>query len=98
MFIITLILTEKKSQAKDFMAAHNEWISKGFDDGLFLLVGSLKPQAGGSILAVAESRELIETRIAEDPFVREGIAKAHIQQVSPARTDARLSFLQESVS
>lgn len=94
MFIITLTLTDKKSPAKEYMAAHNEWISNGFAEGIFLLVGSLKPQGGGSILAIAESRELIETRIAEDPFIREGIALAHIQEVSPARTDARLSFLQ----
>ncbi|WP_394199251.1 hypothetical protein [Litoreibacter albidus] len=33
-----------------------------------------------------------------DPFVREGIATAQIQEVSPARTDQRLSFLKAAVA
>ncbi len=97
MFIITLNLTEKKSNAKEFMAAHNEWIAQGFEDGVFLVVGSLKPQAGGAIIAIANDRNQVAERVAADPFVREGIAIPHIQEVVPARTDARLSFLQDAV-
>lgn len=93
MYIITLSLTEKKNKAAEYMAAHNEWIANGFDDGAFLLVGSLKPQSGGAILAVASSRDQLEERVAADPFVAEGIATPHIQEVAPARTDTRLAFL-----
>lgn len=93
MYIITLNLTEKKSKAAEYMAAHNEWIAKGFDDGAFLVVGSLKPQGGGAILAVANNRAQLEERLAADPFVAEGIATPHIQEVAPGRTDARLAFL-----
>lgn len=98
MFIITLTLTEKKSLAGDFMADHNAWIAKGFADGAFVLVGGLKPQGGGAIIAVADSREQVAARVAEDPFVREGIAAAEIQEVGPARTDTRLSFLMEQAA
>lgn len=93
MYIITLDLTDKRTEAPAHMAAHNAWIAQGFEDGVFLLVGSLKPQGGGAILAVAEDRADLEARVAADPFVREGIATPHIQHVAPARTDARLSFL-----
>lgn len=95
MYFITLALTEKKDQAPQHMAAHNEWIAKGFDEGAFLLTGSLKPQGGGAILAVAQDLALLSERIAADPFVREGIVTANIQQIAPGRTDARLMFLKD---
>ena len=66
MYIITLSLTEKKSEAAAHMAAHNEWIAQGFEDGVFLLVGSLKPQGGGAILATSDDRSEIEDRLATD--------------------------------
>lgn len=98
MFIITLSLTGLKSKAPDFMAAHNAWIARGFEDGVFLLVGGLKPQGGGAILASGTDKTSIEGRVSEDPFVAEGIATAHIQEVAPARTDPRLSFLANTAS
>lgn len=95
MYIITLNLTEKKADAPAHMADHNAWIAQGFEDGVFLVVGSLKPQGGGAILAVAEDITDLEARVAADPFVSKGIATPHIQQIAPARTDARLSFLKD---
>ncbi len=98
MYIITLTLTEQKSKAPDFMAAHNAWIAQGFEDGVFLLVGGLKPQGGGAILANGTDISSIEKRVAEDPFVAAGIAVPQIQEVAPARTDPRLSFLSDAAS
>lgn len=94
MFIVTLTLTEKKTEAAAFMAAHNDWLAEGFAAGAFLLAGSLRPQGGGAILAGPQDRAALEARIAADPFVQEGIALPHIQEVAPARTDPRLSALQ----
>ena len=96
MYIVTLTLTENKSKAPDFMAAHNDWIAQGFSDGVFLLVGSLKPQGGGAILAASADMASLEHRVAQDPFVREGIAVPQIQEVAPGRTDPRLAFLADS--
>ncbi len=79
--------------AADYMAAHNDWIARGFDDGVFLIVGSLKPDGGGAIIAHGGDRKQIEERIAADPFVRENIVSAEIQEFTPMRADARLSFL-----
>ncbi len=98
MYIITLTLTDKKSKAADFMAAHNDWIAGGFEDGVFLFVGSLKPQPGGVLLAAGIDRASLEQRVAMDPFVREGIAEPHIQELTPGRTDARLSFLKDGLA
>jgi len=93
MFIIYLKLTGNKSRAPEFLEAHNNWIAQGVSDGVFLVVGSLRPQGGGAIVAHGEDRPGIEARIMNDPFVREGIVAPEIQEVAPVRTDERLSFL-----
>lgn len=98
MYTITLTLTTQKSKAPDFMVEHNAWIARGFDDGVFLLVGSLKPQGGGAILATGTDLASLEKRVAEDPFVQEGIAIPHIQELSPWRTDPRLAFLTDGAA
>ena len=61
MFIITLRFADK-TKAPQFMDGHNAWIKRGFDDGIFLLVGHLQPNAGGAIIAGNSSRADIEGR------------------------------------
>jgi len=92
MFIITLRFADKP-KAPQFMDGHNAWIKRGFDDGVFLLVGGLQPNAGGAIIADNGSRADIETRVQEDPFVTEGVVNADILEIAPGRTDGRLAFL-----
>jgi uncharacterized protein YciI len=75
------------------MAGHQEWIKRGFDDGVFLLVGSLKPNAGGGILAHNISLADLQNRVNDDPFVTEEIVSAEIFEVAPAKADRRLAFL-----
>lgn len=93
MFVITLRFADK-TKAPQFMDGHNAWIKRGFDDGVFLLAGSLRPSAGGAILAHHASAEEIAARVQEDPFVAEGIVSAEILTITPGRTDERLAFLQ----
>ena len=92
MFVVFLKFADK-SKAAASMEAHNQWIAKGFDDGVFLTVGSLQPNAGGAILANGLDRDALDARLAEDPFVAEGVVTPETFEISPARTDPRLEFL-----
>ncbi|MCA0317925.1 MAG: hypothetical protein LCH88_07630 [Proteobacteria bacterium] len=92
MFIATLKFADR-SRASQFMEGHNNWLRRGFDDGVFLLAGSLQPGLGGVILANNLSKAEFETRVQEDPFVVEGVVTAEILDVAPARADERLAFL-----
>jgi len=92
MFIITLRFADK-AKAPPLMDGHNAWIRRGFDDGVFLLVGGLAPSAGGAIIAHGVSREAVEARVQDDPFVAEGVVTAEILEIAPGRTDERLTFL-----
>ena len=93
MFIVFLKFAEKKDRAGLFMDDHKAWIKRGFDEGVFLLVGGLQPNAGGGILAHNTVRADLEARVQADPFVVEGIVAAEIIEIEPARADERLSFL-----
>ena len=93
MFIVLLKFSGNKAKAPDLMDSHTAWLARGFQDGVFLLAGSLKPNLGGGILAHAATRAELEHRIAEDPFVAQDIVSAEILELAPTRADARLSFL-----
>ncbi|MCK0101399.1 hypothetical protein [Pseudohalocynthiibacter sp. F2068] len=93
MFVILLKFSDYKSRAGQFMQGHNEWIKRGFDDGVFSLVGSLQPNLGGGILAHNTSLPDLERRVQEDPFVAENIVTAEILEITPSRTSEQLAFL-----
>lgn len=93
MFIVLLKFSNNKGQAGQFMDGHNAWLKRGFDDGVFLVAGSLQPNQGGGIMAHGTSREELENRVNEDPFVAEDVVTAEIMEITPAKADERLSFL-----
>jgi len=93
MFIVLLRFSDNKARAGQFMEGHKEWIRRGFDDGLFVMAGSLQPSRGGMLLATGASRAELEARVNADPFVVERVVEAEILEVAPSRADPRLAFL-----
>ena len=93
MFIVLLKFSDNKSQAGEFMDGHNQWLGRGFDDGVFLLAGSLQPGLGGGIVAHNTSLPDLQNRVNDDPFVAENVVTAEIVEITPAKSDARLEFL-----
>ncbi|MCT7374839.1 YciI family protein [Chelativorans salis] len=93
MFVVLLRFSKNKAQAPQFMEGHKAWIQRGIEDGVFLVVGSLQPNAGGAILAHATSLPELQARVNEDPFVAENVVGTEILEITPNRTDERLSFL-----
>jgi uncharacterized protein YciI len=93
MFVVLLKFSSNKAQAGQFMEGHKEWIKRGFDDGVFLLVGNLQPSLGGGIVAHNTSLPELQSRVNNDPFVAENVVSAEILAIAPSRTDERLKFL-----
>ena len=93
MFIVTLRFSTDNGQAGSFMESHKAWIDRGVQDGVFLLVGSLKPNLGGAILAHNLSLTDLQHRVDEDPFVEHGVVRAEILEIAPSKLDQRLQFL-----
>ncbi len=93
MFIVLLKFSDNKGQADQFMEGHNGWIKRGFDDGIFLLAGSLQPNLGGGIVAHNTSLSDLQSRVNDDPFVTENVVSAEILEIEAKKADERLSFL-----
>lgn len=93
MFIVLLRFSSNKDQASRFMEGHKEWIKRGFDDGAFLLAGSLQPNLGGGIVAHNASLSDLQSRVKADPFVAENVVSAEIIEITPSKADERLTFL-----
>jgi uncharacterized protein YciI len=93
MFIVQLKFSTNKTAAPEFMAAHNEWIAQGFDDGVFQCVGSLVPAAGGALLAIGKNRAELEARINEDPFVQNKVVDVELIEIDVKKTIPSLAIL-----
>ena len=93
MFVVLLKCSSNKAQAGQFMEGHKAWIKRGFDDGVFLLVGNLQPSVGGGIVAHGTSLSDLQSRVNNDPFVAENVVSAEILEIAPSRADERLNFL-----
>jgi len=93
MFIVLLKFSENKGQAGQFMEGHNAWVKHGFDDGVFLVAGSLQPSQGGAIVAHNTTLLELQTRVNNDPFVAENVVSAEVLEITPGKTDERLAFL-----
>lgn len=93
MFVVLLRFSEDKKRAPELMDGHNAWLRSGFDDGVFVLAGSLQPGMGGGIVAHDTSLEDLQTRVNEDPFVVAQVVSAEILEIAVAKTDSRLDFL-----
>ncbi|MEZ5702520.1 MAG: YciI family protein [Burkholderiaceae bacterium] len=93
MHIIKLHFSARKVDAPQWMAAHNAWLDAGFSDGVFLAAGSLEDGSGGCILAAQQTRDLVEARVAQDPFVMHGVVTPEITSFKPGRTQPALASL-----
>mgnify|MGYP001258155661 CR=1 FL=1 len=91
--VILLKFSDNKAKAGEYMDGHNEWIKRGFDERVFLLVGSLQPNLGGSVIAHNTSLAELQARVNNDPFVAQNVVRAEILEIEPKKADERLSFL-----
>lgn len=95
LFIVLLKFSDNKAKASQFMEGHKAWIQRGFEEGVFLMAGSLQPGLGGTIMAHKTSLPDLENRVNADPFVAEKIVSADILEITPSLTDPRLAFLKD---
>jgi len=93
MYIVLLRFSDNKPQAAQYMQGHNDWIAKGFAEGVFLVSGSLQPNQGGAVIAHGITREDLEERLTRDPFVAENVVTAEILEITPAKASEQMQFL-----
>jgi len=95
MYIILLRFSRNRQAAADHMAGHKAWLAKGFEDGAFLMAGSIGPGQGGAVIARGASLEAVEEIVKSDPFVREDVVEAEILAFAASAARDDLRFLLE---
>lgn len=93
MFIILLKFSDNRDNAGKFMEDHKAWLKRGFDDGFFLLAGSLQEKSGGGIIAHQISLSNLQDFIDTDPFVVERVVSAEVIELTPTKAATQLEFL-----
>lgn len=82
------------SGAGKYIEDHKAWPQRGFDNGFFLLSGSLQEKSGGVIISNKVSLSVLQEFVNEDPFVKWEKVNAEIIQITPNKFIPELAFLQ----
>jgi uncharacterized protein YciI len=80
MFIINLHYLVPLEQLDAYMTGHVKFLNSYYRQNVFLTSGRKVPRTGGVILAHAESNEILEQIMAEDPFCKHGLAEVTITE------------------
>ena len=86
MFIVTLNYIRPLEELDALMDEHVAWLKTHYASGLFIASGRQVPRKGGVILARSGDRAALEAVLAEDPFTRNGAARADIVEFTPSMT------------
>ena len=85
MFILILTYTQPLPEVDKHVPAHRDYLDKNYAAGNFICSGAQKPRTGGIIVCRAASREEVETIIAEDSFLINGVAKYQIIEFTASK-------------
>lgn len=80
MFIINLHYIVPLEQLDAHMTDHVKFLNKYYKQNVFVTSGRKVPRTGGIILALAESREIVDEIIKEDPFYIHKLAKFEVTE------------------
>lgn len=80
MFVISLNYIVPLEELDQYMEAHVKYLKKYYAADMFIMSGRKVPRTGGVIIAQADSKEILEKIIAEDPFHQHKFAEFEITE------------------
>lgn len=80
MFVISLNYIVPLEELDQYMEAHVKYLKKYYAADVFIMSGRKVPRTGGIIIAQADSIEILEKIIAEDPFHQHKLAEFEITE------------------
>ncbi|AXR60891.1 YciI family protein [Leptospira mayottensis] len=91
-FIVVLRYLVPIKTVDEYVIAHREYLSKGYEQKLLLASGPQEPRTGGIFIARAVSRKEMESFCQQDPFYKNGIAEYQILEWSPVKYQKEFEF------
>ena len=83
MFIAILTYKKPLEEVDRYLQAHREYLAEHYAAGDFIASGPQTPRIGGVIMIKAGDRSAVDTIIAQDPFMINGIADYQIVEFTP---------------
>lgn len=93
MYIISLTYKVPLENIDQYLEEHVNYLNEQYELGNFLMSGRKVPRTGGVILALANSRDEIESVVAKDPFNINKLADYNIVEFVPSKASKDLEFL-----
>lgn len=93
MFIISLNYIVPLEELDQHMAAHVKYLKKYYKADVFIMSGRKVPRTGGIIIAQADSKEILEKIISEDPFHQHKLAEFEITEFLASQSHPDLKGL-----
>lgn len=95
MFVVSLNYKVPLTEIDQLQAAHIKWLKTCYADGIFVVSGPKKPRTGGVIIAQCP-REVLDARLAADPFAKAGAADYDVTEFLARMTAAGLDEFKEA--
>lgn len=75
------------------VAAHRQFLQRGYEEGRFLLSGPSIPPSGGILIARAESLDELMAFLADEPYGKAGVMRfSKITEFSPVQYQPTLKY------
>ncbi|OBQ73735.1 YciI family protein [Mesorhizobium erdmanii] len=95
MFVVSLNYKVPLTEIDQLQAAHVEWLKACYAEGVFVASGPKKPRTGGIIIAQCP-RDILDARLAADPFARAGAADYEVTEFLARMTGPGLEAFKEA--
>jgi uncharacterized protein YciI len=83
MFVAVSTYTRPLEEIDAVRGEHLEWIGRQYQSGQLLVSGRQSPAVGGVVIGRAGDLAAFRTLLADDPFVRTGLARYDVIEFEP---------------
>lgn len=93
MFVVSITYKVNLEQVESHLDDHIAYLDRQYELGHFLVSGRKVPRTGGVILALAQSREMLDAVLVEDPFYQHALADYDVTEFVPTKSSQELALL-----
>lgn len=89
MFLQLITYPSSSAEREPFLDEHHEYLDRQYRSGRYVLWGAASGSRG-LILVCCEDRAEVESLVAGDPFVREGLVECELIEIDVSRSAIEL--------
>ncbi len=91
LFVVLMHYTKPLPDVDAVRTDHYAYLERAAAAGTMLAWARREPPTGGVLIAAAADRQALERTLAEDPYVRAGVAKPEIVEFNPKNVRLKLT-------